>query len=34
MTAAVSYLRRFFTQWVAVDPNPTYSTLDHKDGLS
>lgn len=28
-----SYLRRFFTSWVAEDPDPTYSSLDRSDGL-
>ena len=26
------YLRRFFTSWVADDPEPTASTLDRWDG--
>jgi hypothetical protein len=28
-----AYLRRFFTSWVADDPDPTYSSLDRSDGL-
>lgn len=28
-----AYLTRFFTSWVAEDPNPTYSSLDLADGL-
>lgn len=28
-----AYLRRFFTSWVAEDPEPTYSSLDLEDGL-
>jgi hypothetical protein len=28
-----AYLHRFFTSWVAEDPDPTYSTLDRSDGL-
>lgn len=28
-----AYLHRFFTSWVADDPEPTYSTLDRADGL-
>lgn len=28
-----AYLRRFFTSWVAEDPDPTYSALDRSDGL-
>ena len=28
-----SYLRRFFTCWVAEDPDPCYSTMDRCDGL-
>lgn len=28
-----SYLRRFFTSWVAEDPEPGYSSLDRADGL-
>ena len=28
-----AYLHRFFTSWVAEDPEPTYSTLDRSDGL-
>jgi hypothetical protein len=28
-----SYLRRFFTSWVADDPEPGYSSLDRSDGL-
>jgi hypothetical protein len=28
-----AYLRRFFTSWIAEDPDPTYSTLDRGDGL-
>jgi hypothetical protein len=27
------YLRRFFTSWVAEDPEPCYSQLDRRDGL-
>ena len=27
------YLRRFFTLWVVVDPDPAYSRLDSRDGL-
>lgn len=30
---ARAYLRRFFTSWVAEDPDPTYSPLDRADGL-
>lgn len=28
-----AYLHRFFTSWVAEDPDPTYSDLDRSDGL-
>jgi hypothetical protein len=28
-----AYLSRFFTSWVAEDPDPTYSSLDRSDGL-
>lgn len=28
-----AYVRRFFTSWVAEDPEPTYSTLDRADKL-
>ena len=28
-----SYLHRFFTSWVAEDPDPCYSSLDESDGL-
>jgi hypothetical protein len=28
-----AYLRRFVTCWVAEDPDPVYSPLDHADGL-
>lgn len=28
-----AYLRRFFTSWVAEDPDPSYSSLDRADGL-
>lgn len=28
-----AYLTRFFTSWVAEDPEPTYSSLDLADGL-
>ena len=28
-----SYLHRFFTSWVAEDPDPGYSKLDECDGL-
>ena len=28
-----AYLHRFFTSWVAEDPEPTYSKLDRSDGL-
>lgn len=28
-----AYLRRFFTSWVADDPDPSYSALDRSDGL-
>ena len=28
-----AYLRRFFTSWVAEDPEPEYSKLDRADGL-
>lgn len=28
-----AYLRRLLTNWVADDPDPTYSTLDRCDGL-
>lgn len=28
-----AYLRRFFTSWVAADPDPQYSGLDRADGL-
>ncbi len=27
-----AYLKRFRTQWVADDPEPTYSALDRADG--
>lgn len=30
---ARAYLRRFFTSWVADDPEPEYSSLDRSDGL-
>lgn len=29
-----AYLRRFFTCWVAEDPDPAYSALDRSDGLA
>lgn len=28
-----AYLHRFFTSWVADDPDPTYSSLDRADGI-
>jgi hypothetical protein len=28
-----AYLHRFFTSWVAEDPEPTYSHLDRCDGI-
>jgi len=28
-----AYLHRFFTSWVAEDPDPCYSSLDDCDGL-
>jgi hypothetical protein len=28
-----AYLRRFFTSWVAEDPDPGYSVMDRRDGL-
>ena len=28
-----AYLHRFFTSWVAEDPEPTYSRLDRCDGI-
>lgn len=28
-----AYVIRFFTEWIATDPVPTYSHLDHLDGL-
>ena len=28
-----AYLHRFFTSWVAEDPDPCYSSLDESDGL-
>ncbi|GAA3709912.1 hypothetical protein GCM10022204_30280 [Microlunatus aurantiacus] len=28
-----AYLHRFFTSWVAEDPDPTYSRLDRCDGI-
>ena len=28
-----AYLHRFFTSWVAEDPDPTYSRLDIADGI-
>lgn len=28
-----AYLRRFFTSWVAEDPDPQYSALDLADGI-